>query len=204
MTVSQSPLSQATDDRLSNMLFQGEEIEEEFTVDGARFAVTTHRLLVFTPEGDGRRFDHVDRPNVVGASVETTGRESYVDWSVRTGVYGVVLLGGGLLLEVSGVLDRIAEVGTGGRTASPTLPGFVEALPSLLATLTDVLVGVGALLVVGALALTALYVSSRERELVIERAGRDPMRVPVRDDDAEEVARRLRTAVGTSSKPRSD
>src|SRR6056297_2404534 len=171
MTMSQSPLSQATDDRLSEMLFQGEEVEDEFTVEGARVAVTTHRVLVFTPEGEGRRFDHADRPNVVDATVETTGRDSYVGWGVRAGIYGAVLFGGGLLLETSGLLDSL---------------------------------GGGGLLVVGALALVGFYVRSRERELVIERAGRDPMRVPVRDDDAEEVARRLRTAVGTGSKPRGD
>jgi hypothetical protein len=67
---------------------------------------------------------------------------------------------------------------------------------------TTLLVG-GGLLLLTAGTLAALYFSSRERELVIERAGRDPMRVPV-EDDAEEVAGGLRAAVGTSSKPRSD
>ncbi|MFC7081650.1 hypothetical protein [Halorussus caseinilyticus] len=110
MTMSQSPLSQATDDRLSEMLFQGEEVEEEFTVEGARVAVTTHRVLVFTPDGDGRRFDHADRPNVLDANVETTGQGSYVEWGVKTGVYGAVMLGGGVLLKTSGILDRLGTV----------------------------------------------------------------------------------------------
>ena len=202
--MSQSPLSQATDDRLSEMLFQGEEVEDEFTVEGARVAVTTHRVLVFTPEGEGRRFDHADRPNVVDATVETTGKDSYVGWGVRAGVYGTVLFGGGLLLKTSGILDSL-----GGVTPPDDAPGagiaqLVSLLPKALGMLTTVLLVGGGLLVVGALALVGFYFSSRERELVIERAGRDPMRVPVRDDDAEEVARRLRTAVGTSSKPRSD
>lgn len=204
MTPSQSPLSEATDDRLSDMLFQGEEIEEEFTVEGARFAVTTHRVLVFTPDGDGRRFDHVDRPNVLDASVETAGRESYVEWSVKSGVYGAVLLGGGLLLEVSGVLDELAGAAVDGRAAGPDLPDFLSALPAVLAALTDVFLAVGLLLVVVAAALTGLYYASRELELVIERAGRDPVRVPVDGEEGEEAARRLRTAVGTGSKSPSD
>jgi len=202
--MSQSPLSQATDDRLSEMLFQGEEVEDEFTVEGARVAVTTHRVLVFTPDGEGRRFDHADRPNVVDASIETTGHDSYVGWGVRAGVYGAVLFGGGLLLKTSGLLDSL-----GGVTPPEDAPGagiaqLVSVLPKALGMLTTGLLVGGGLLVVVALALVGFYFSSRERELVIERAGRDPMRVPVRDDDAEEVARRLRTAVGTSSKPRSD
>ncbi len=43
----QSPLSQASDDRLLDMLFAGEEIEEEIELEGARIAVTSHRLLAF-------------------------------------------------------------------------------------------------------------------------------------------------------------
>ncbi|WP_276280407.1 hypothetical protein [Halorussus caseinilyticus] len=202
--MSQSPLSQATDDRLSEMLFQGEEVEEEFTVEGARVAVTTHRVLVFTPDGDGRRFDHADRPNVLDANVETTGQGSYVEWGVKTGVYGAVMLGGGVLLKTSGILDRLGTVNAPEDAPGSGIAQLVSLLPKALGTVTAGLLVGGGLLVFAAVALTALYFTSRERELVIERAGRDPMRVPVRDDDAEDVARRLRTAVGTSSKPRSD
>ncbi len=201
MTVTQSPLSQATDDRLSNMLFQGEEIEEEFTVSDARVAVTTHRALVFTPDGDGRRFDHADRPNVLGASLETTGRESYVEWGVRSAVYGTVLLGGSLVLDLSGVLDELDAASDTGATGVSEL---VSLLPSALATLTTVALLVGALLLLAAGALVGLYARSREQELVIERAGRDPMRVPVRGEAGEQVARGLRAAVGTGSTSPSD
>ncbi|NEU58366.1 hypothetical protein [Halorussus sp. MSC15.2] len=202
--MSQSPLSEATDDRLSEMLFQGEEVEDEFTVEGARVAVTTHRVLVFTPDGDGRRFDHADRPNVLDANVETTGQDSYVEWGVRTGVYGAVLFGGGFLLKTSGILDQLGAANPPENTPETGVTELVSLLPKALGTLTTGLLVGGALLVLAALALVALYLSSRERELVIERAGDDPMRVPVRDDDAEDVARRLRAAVGTGSKPRSD
>ncbi|UPW02061.1 hypothetical protein M0R88_08190 [Halorussus gelatinilyticus] len=202
--MSQSPLSQATDDRLSQMLFQGEEVEEEFTVEGARVAVTTHRVLVFTPDGDGRRFDHADRPNVLDASIETTGKDAYVGWGVRAGVYGAVLFGGGILLKTSGVLDGLGDVTPPADAPGAGIAQLVSLLPKALGMLTTVLLVGGGLLVVVALALVGVYFSSRERELVIERAGRDPMRVPVRDDDAEDIARRLRAAVGTSSKPRSD
>jgi len=204
MTMSQSPLSQATDDRLSEMLFQGEEVEDEFTVEGARVAVTTHRVLVFTPNGEGRRFDHADRPNVLDANVETTGKGSYIEWSVRAGVYGAVFLGGGILLKASGVLDQLSATQPPEDAPGAGIAQLVSFLPKALGALTTVLLVVGGLLAIVAGALVALYFRSRERELVIERAGRDPMRVPVHGDDAEQVARRLRAAVGTSSKPRSD
>jgi len=199
--MSQSPLSQATDDRLSNMLFQGEEVEEELSVEGARIAVTTHRVLVFTPDGEGRRFDHADRPNVVDAAVETTGHTSYVSWGIRSGVYGAVLLGGGLLVQLSGILDRL---GAATPPESAGLGGLVGMLPDALAALTDAFLAGGVVLLLAAAALTGLYYRSRSRELVIERAGRDPMRVPLRTEDGEQIARRLRSAVGTGSKPPSD
>jgi hypothetical protein len=204
MTMSQSPLSQATDDRLSNMLFQGEEVEEEFTVEGARVAVTTHRVLVFTPDGDGRRFDHADRPNVLDANVETSGRGSYVEWGVKSGVYGGVLLGGGVLLKSSGILEQLNSAQPPADAPGANIARLLSFLPEALGTLTDVLVLGGVLLVLAATALVGLYVSSRDRELVIERAGRDPMRVPVGGEEGERAARRLRTAVGTGSKPPSD
>jgi hypothetical protein len=204
MTMSQSPLSQATDDRLSEMLFQGEEVEDEFTVEGARVAVTTHRVLVFTPDRDGRRFDHADRPNVLDANVETTGQESYVEWGVRSSVYGTVLLGGGVLMKTSGILDQLGGVNPPEDAPGAGIAQLVSFLPTALEALTTILLLVGGLLVLLAGALVGLYFSSRERELVIERAGRDPMRVPVESDDAEKVARRLRAAVGTNSKPRSE
>jgi hypothetical protein len=202
--MSQSPLSQATDDRLSNMLFQGEEVEEELSVEGARIAVTTHRVLVFTPDGEGRRFDHADRPNVVDAAVETTGHTAYVSWGVRTGVYGAVLLGGGLMIQVSGILDRLGAATPPENAPDAGLGGLLGLLPDALAALTDAFLAGGAVLLLAAVALTGLYYRSRTRELVIERAGRDPMRVPLRSEDGEQIARRLRTAVGTGSKPPSN
>ncbi|USZ67041.1 hypothetical protein NGM10_09895 [Halorussus salilacus] len=202
--MSQSPLSQATDDRLSSMLFQGEEVREELSVDGARVAVTTHRVLVFTPDGDGRRFDHADRPNVVDASVETTGRDSYVSWGTRIGVYGAVLLGGGVLLKASGILDRLGGATPPENGPGASIAGTVDFLPTVLGALTDGFLLVGGLLLLAAASLTALYLGSRSQELVIERAGREPMRVPLHGDDGEEVARRLRSAIGTGSKPQSD
>lgn len=186
------------------MLFQGEEVEEELSVEGARIAVTTHRVLVFTPDGDGRRFDHADRPNVVDATVETTGHDSYASWGTKCGVYGAVLLGGGVLLKSSGILERLGAATSSESASGAGASGLLGGLPQMLGTLTDgVLLG-GVALLLAAGALTAMYLQSRKQELVIERAGRDPMRVPLRSDDAEQVVDRLRTAIGTGSKPRGD
>lgn len=205
--MNQSPLSQATDDRLDSMLFQGEEVEEEFTMEGARVAVTTHRVLVFTPDGDanGRLFDHADRPNVLDANVQTSGRDSYAGWGVKSAVYGVVFLGGGFVVQSSGILNTLGAIETPESGPGAGIAQFAAMLPTVFTLLITGLLLVGALLLLAGAALGGLYYTSRSCELVIERAGRDAIRVPMKEDeDGESIARNLRTAVGTSSKPRAN
>ncbi|WP_433626414.1 hypothetical protein [Halomicrococcus sp. NG-SE-24] len=200
----ESPLSQTTDDRLADILFAGEEIEEEITVDDARIAVTSHRVLAFMPGGGDRQFDHADRPNVVDASVQTTGRRRYLSWAVRSVVYGAVLVGGGYLLHSSGVLSTFDGTSVPNNQAVGDVGRMIGTFSNLFGVLTDVLVLVGVVLLAVAAALAGLYYASRSEELVIERAGREPIRVPVGGEQAEAAASRIRSLVGTSSKPRND
>ncbi|WP_225741192.1 hypothetical protein [Halorussus halophilus] len=207
MTTTESPLSQATDDRLDSMLFQGEEVEEELTMEGARLAVTTHRVLVFTPDGDanGRLFDHEDRPNVLDANVQTSGRDAYAGWGVKSAVYGVVFLGGGFVVQSSGILNTLGEIKTPESGPGAGIAQFAATLPTVFTVLITGLLLVGGLLLLVAAGLGAFYYTSRSDELVIERAGRDPIRVPMQEgEEGEQIARRLRTVVGTGSKPSTD
>lgn len=200
----QSPLSQASDDRLLDMLFAGEEIEEEIELEGARIAVTSHRLLAFMPEGGERRFDHEDRPNVLDARVQTAGRPDYLSWSVKSFVYGLLLVGGGYLLNSSGLLVQL----DGSRPSNTHFVGGVQQMIGMMVSafslLTSVLLLMGGILVFIALVCGALYFTTRSEELIIERAGRDPIRIPTSGSEAEDAARRIRAAVGTSSKPSAD
>ncbi|WP_458208408.1 hypothetical protein [Haladaptatus sp. NG-SE-30] len=200
----QSPLSQASDDRLLDMLFAGEEIEEEIELTGARIAVTSHRVLAFMPEGGGRRFDHEDRPNVLDARVEPAGQQNYLSWSVRSLVYGTILLGGGYLITSSGILTQLGGTNTPDGQVVGGVKQLVTFMIDMFSILTDVLLLVGGVLVFTALVLGSLYLSSRSEELVIERAGRDPICVPVDGKEAEDAARRIRETLGTSSKPSAD
>ncbi|WP_266078983.1 hypothetical protein [Haladaptatus caseinilyticus] len=192
----QSPLSQASDDRLLDMLFAGEDIEEEIELEGARIAVTSHRVLAFMPEGGGRRFDHADRPNVLDASVQPTGQDGYLSWTVRSIVYGMVLLGGGYLLNSSGVLTQL------GNTKGPDshivggIEGMIASMAIMFGVLTDALLLIGGVLLFAAIVFGGLYFVTRSEELVIERAGRDPIYVPVDGKEAEDAARRIRSALG--------
>lgn len=195
----QSPLLQASDDRLSNMLFEGERIEEEVVLNEARIAVTSHRVLVFIPDGDGPRFDHADRPNVTDASVETAGERTYVGWSVRSAVYGAVLLGGGYLLRSSGAPNALSGADVTGNPGIGGVAQLVGVLSAGFEVLVQLLLLSGSVLLLVAAVFGAGYLTTRNRELVIERAGRDAIRVPVETMDGDEVARQIRTAVGTGS-----
>ncbi|ODR82360.1 hypothetical protein BG842_01205 [Haladaptatus sp. W1] len=200
----QSPLSQASDDRLLDMLFAGEEIEEEIELEGARIAVTSHRLLAFMPEGGERRFDHEDRPNVLDARVQAAGKPDYLSWSVRSFVYGLLLVGCGYLLNSSGLLTNLDGTTPTEGDVILGLQQMVGMMVSAFTLLTSVLLPVGGVLLLAAAVFGALYVTTRSEELIIERAGRDPIRVPVNGDEAKDAARRIRAAVGTSSKPSAD
>ena len=202
--MNQSPLSQASDDRLAEMLFAGEDIEEEVALDGARIAVTSHRILAFMPEGGDRRFDHADRPNVLDASVQTAGRNSYLSWMLKSVLYGVITLGGGYVIHSSGILSQLDGTKAPKNRAVSGVNAMVELMSNLFVFLADALVFVGAFLLLVGAALGWVYYTSRSEELVIERAGRDPIRVPVGGERAESVARTIRASVGTGSKSQTD
>lgn len=181
--------------RLNELLFEGEEIEERTSLDAAEIAVTTHRVLVLTPEGDGRAFDHADRPNVAGTTVENTGEDAYLNWGVRSGVYGIALLSGGYLLKQSGVFGVLSDAQAEG---SPELGGILQvtaALSSVFETLTGLLLLVGILSVLAAGALLYRYNNSRSQELVIELAGRDPIQIPVEEAEGERAVDELQRAL---------
>ncbi|KZN25358.1 hypothetical protein A4G99_02325 [Haladaptatus sp. R4] len=200
----QSPLSQASDDRLLDMLFAGEEIEEEIELEGARIAVTSHRLLAFMPEGEDRRFDHEDRPNVLDARVQAAGHPDYLSWCVRSFIYGLLLVGGGYLLDSSGLLTGFGDTNTASAQAVAGVQGMVGTMVHAFSLLTSILLLVGGVLLLVGLILGILYLFTRSEELIIERAGRDPIRIPVDGNEAEDAARRIRAAVGTGSKPSAD
>ncbi|WP_327053283.1 hypothetical protein [Halomicrococcus gelatinilyticus] len=202
--MSESPLSQTSDDRLAELLFAGEEVEEEIPVGGARIVVTSHRVLAFTPEGDERLFDHADRPNVVDARVRTAGRGQYLSWAVRSMVYGGVLVGFGTLLHNSGVLATVGGSNVPGGRAIGGVDRAIRVASDLFGVLTDVFLFLGVALLVLAAAFAVRYYASQSEELVIERLGRDAICIPADAERAETAARQIRGIVGTSSNRRND
>jgi hypothetical protein len=155
-------------------LLAGETVVEGVDVGRGWVAATTHRVLVFDPDSDGRRFEAVDRPNVVGVRTSGGGDPTPLAYLPRAVVYSVLLLGGGLVARSYGLrslfsvsTDAAEMPGVSGVTSMLSLAGVLMGL------LVDALLVGGVVAGLAALALAAWYLRSRHPALVIERAGDD-------------------------------
>lgn len=164
-------------------LLAGESLVERVDVGRGWVAATTHRVLVFDPDGEGKRFEAIDRPNVVGIRTTSGGDQSTLGYASRAGAYGLLFLGGWIAARSFG-LGSLFDVDAGVADA-PGVDGLLSML-SLAGTLFDVLVT--ALLVGGVVAggaavvLFGRYYRSRRPTLVVERAGGDDVTLGLPSD----------------------
>lgn len=185
-------------DRADDLLYEGETVDETVDVADNRLVVTSHRLLAFTPDGDAN-YQHVDRPNVEGLSLETDGNPRYLRWSLRPGVLGLLLLGAGTQFSID---DPLSSIDTSGAGAAGTggIVGTVREFTRLLTLVDDVMRAVGALSLLVVVLLLALYLRSRQRRLVVQVAGDDPIEVPV-SGDVDAAVSRLDAAIHAAPEP---
>ena len=180
---------------LADMLFEGETIEEEIAVSRGTLAVTTHRVLALTGEGDDQRFSHADLPNIQDAQLKTRGRLVYLFWAVRCGVIGLLLLGGGVLLRTNQMFQSLLETDLSNTQAVAVVGDLLAMVTTWLSMLNVLLVFVGLLLTAAGLGLVGLYLNTRDRELVIEVVDRDPIAVPVDEEEGMHAISRLKASL---------
>jgi hypothetical protein len=171
--------------------YAGEDVVDRVDLSGSRVVVTTHRVLIATPDGPGSRFRSVHRPNVLGIERNVRTDGSAGRQALQAGLYAIIFLAAGLFLDLDGLAASINLSGTevlGGLATS------IGRLLSLLALLDDLLVGAGLFAGVIAVGFAGLYVRQREREFRIEVADGDHVSLPPQDRE-EAVAARLRDAV---------
>lgn len=183
-------------DEVDRLLYDGEEVEELVDVGRDRLVVTSHRVLAFTPTGDGSRFDSIHRPNVTGVERRSGGATRHLERAAKAGVLGVFLLIGGVTVDLGGL---IAGGGVDPATASQVgvgeVLGLLGVLQAVLALVDDaLLVGGVASIGVAALALT-LYRRSRHTDVVVRVAGGDDVHLSA-DDATDASLTRLRRALG--------
>lgn len=180
---------------LEDVLLAGETVAASLPVPDGRVVVTSHRVIAFTPDGDGRTIDHVDRPNVADVTLTASGWSRPLSPALRAGIVGVVCVWVGLSLSLEGALGGVSspESDAGGLGAILALLGFVRRA---LALLDDLFLAVGVLALAGAALGVGAWLVSRSPVLVIERAGEDAEDISVDADGVdEEAVRQLRTAV---------
>lgn len=181
----------------ADLRFGGEEVVDRVDLGEATVAVTTHRVLVSTPTGPGRRFRSVYRPNVTGVRRDVETDEAAGRRALQAGAYALVLSAGGFFLDLDGLVAGVNLSGTGELGGAAAV---VEGLLSLLVLLDDALLGVGLLVGAVAVGFAGIYVWRRDRTFRIEIAGGEPISLPPGGDETA-LADQLRAAVREAPLP---
>ena len=179
----------ADDPELTRLLYDGEVVESSVAVDGGRLVRTSHRLLVHTPGTDGRTLAVVQRPNVEGIRVVTSGRGGYVSPALKAVLVGGILVAAGATVPLDGMADVAPSASGAGATGMGGTVALLGSLLSAIALLDDALRVIGALALLVGVALLGLYLRSRKREVVVSVAGDDDLRVSAADVAEGDVAR---------------
>lgn len=180
-------------DRVDELLYSGESIETSRDVGGDRVVVTSHRVLVLSPDGSGARFRQVDRPNVDGIRTDATGNAWLLGRSVTAGVVGGVLLAVGVTFDFGSLVGGV-ELPGGSAIGGGGVISTMESLLGLLAQLDDLLRIAGAAGLLLAVVLFGIYWIGREKMLVIGVAGDDDIELS-RPVDADATIATLREAI---------
>jgi hypothetical protein len=187
----------AWSDRAEDLLFEGESIEDSVDVDTGRVVVTTHRVLVFTPEFGEKNYRHVDRPNVVGVKTDHTGRRTLLEYALKLGLGGALLVGIGLSVDFGNFVPTDTLPSTNSAMGIGSILGTVQSMMQLLAMLDEFMVMGGAMGVIAGTALGSVYVLTRTKLLVIECAG-DDITMAAPDENAKRVVKRIDDAMEPS------
>lgn len=171
--------------RVAGLTYAGEEPTATLPVRNGHVVATTHRLLVYTPDGDGANLQTVEAPNVVGVATGVRGRPT----SRRVGVFGVLAgltgLVAGRLVNFESPADAVPTdvdvLGVGG------LLQTVADVIALLTLLDEALTLFGAVaLLAGGIAL-AVAAAGRRQTVVVEVAGGPDIQLPAGRTDAGDV-----------------
>lgn len=181
--------SVASDSAVESLLYDGETVAERVPIDDGSLVLTSHRLLAFTPDSDGRTLEVVHRPNVEAVTVASSARSGYLPPALKALLVGALLVGVGATIPVDGVADAAPTAGGASAPGLGQTIGVLGALLSAVALIDDVLRLLGALVLLGGVALLGLYLRSRKRVVVVSVAGGDDSRFRAANVTADDVAR---------------
>lgn len=183
-------------DRTEQLTYDGEEITETVAVGEGGVVVTTHRLLVFSPESDGEAFSHVDLPNVDGIETVEAGERRFLELGAKAGIVGTVLLLSGALIPLDELVGEVSFGEGAGRIGIGGVVNVIQSILGVLRALDDLLLVLGALAFLLAAGALGWYLQTREQQLRIERAGDDPLMLGIGDGALPDgTLRQLRRAI---------
>jgi hypothetical protein len=169
-------------------LYDDEAIQEVVEWDGATVVVTSHRVLAFTPDLEGANFAEAEKPNVEGVDTDAQSSGWLVERGFRYGVYGFIMLGTAQFVDFGSLLGGLSmgQALSGGGASAPGLGGVTRImgrLTALMRSLDEILQTAGALVLLGAVAMVAVYWYTRDPTLAVRVAGGDDIHLP-RPDEA--------------------
>lgn len=189
-------------DRVEDLLFDGETIEAEVAVGASDVVVTSHRVLAFTPELDGKDFRKIDRPNVRAVRRQAVDAIDVRRRAAKLGVGGVVLAGVGLVFDPRSVIPRPELSSAEGAGEVGGILSLVRGMLELFYAVDVGLLVLGLLLLTLALGLLAIQLAMRSRRLAIDVAGEEPVLLSGTIDDP--ALQRLRDAVSAPPSTETD
>ena len=183
--------------RVDDLLYDGESVEQTVDVGSAHVVVTSHRVLAFTPDLEGENFQQVDRPNVEGVGTGSrTKSDILLNYGIKAAVYGLLLVAAGYIIDFDSIIGGI-DIGAAGSTGKLGLGGLLEttqAMIDLLSRLDELMLLFGGLALFLGVVFLGVFWYQRDPTLVIETAGEsDDIHVPKPADDA--ATERLKQAV---------
>src|SRR6056297_2107959 len=171
--------------RAESLLYDGEVIEADVRLDRGGVVVTSHRVLVFTPDREGSNYRQVDRPNVEGVDVTTSGDWSFLELGVKALVVGVVLVAAGMTVSLDSLVGNVS-LDSGGAASAVGIGGMLgmlQTMLTLMAQLDDLMRLFGGLALAFAAVVLGVYLWSRDRLLVVRVAGDDDIELTAPDDE---------------------
>ena len=187
--------------RAESLLYDGEVIEADVRLDRGGVVVTSHRVLVFTPDREGSNYRQVDRPNVEGVDVTTSGDWSFLELGVKALVVGIVLVAAGMTVSLDSLVSNVS-LDSGGAASAVGIGGMLgmlQTMLTLMAQLDDLMRLFGGLALAFAAVVLGVYLWSRDRLLVVRVAGDDDIELTTPDDES--VVERIEAAIVPGATP---
>ncbi|MFW6435066.1 MAG: hypothetical protein ACOCY1_01665 [Halovenus sp.] len=183
-------------DRVEELLYESESVSEVLDIDSSRVVVTSHRVLTFTPEMDGENFQQVERPNVTGVETSAQGRTALAGRSIRYGVYGLVLVLAGVFIDFEALIGDVSfDSEATSQTGASGIVSIADAMLNGMTQIDELMQVVGALVLLVAVAMFAVYWLLRVPTLAIRVAGDGGDIHVQRPEDVDDAIRRLESAI---------